>query len=245
MPAQKLRRSSDLSRNLINDIIAARPRSGVLRSRSKIDQFLAQYFANVPVDDMAGRPPRIMGLAAVSHLEFAKTRKPGEVRLRIFNPTEKQDGYDSKYTIIEMVNDNMPFLVDSVSAAIAHQDLAVNMTIHPVLRVRRDARGRLLEVLERNATDGIAESYVRFSVDREPDLHHLKVLEQEILKVLADVRSAVRDWRAMRARMLDASESLGKTKQGADPELLQESEALLRWMADDPPMIGISRLSRT
>ncbi|HSD68267.1 MAG TPA: NAD-glutamate dehydrogenase [Woeseiaceae bacterium] len=233
MPAQKHRRSGDLSQNLIDDIIAARPASSVLRNRAKINQFLSQYFANVPVDDMVGKPPKIMGLAAVSHLEFARTRKSGEVKLRIFNPTEKLDGYDSKYTIVEMVNDNMPFLVDSVSAAIAHQDLAVHMTIHPVLRVRRDARGRLLEVLERNATGGIAESYVRFSVDREPDLHHLKVLEQEVLKVLTDVRSAVRDWPDMRARMLEASRSLGKERHGADPELLQESEALLRWMADD------------
>ncbi|MCI0516225.1 MAG: NAD-glutamate dehydrogenase [Woeseiaceae bacterium] len=233
MPAQKHRRSSDLPQNLIDDIIAARPASSVLRNRAKINQFLSQYFANVPVDDMVGKPPKIMGLAAVSHLEFARTRKSGEVKLRIFNPTEKVDGYDSKYTIVEMVNDNMPFLVDSVSAAIAHQDLAVHMTIHPVLRVRRDARGKLLEVLERNATGGIAESYVRFSVDREPDLHHLKVLEQEVLKVLADVRSAVRDWPDMRARMLESSTSLGKERHGADPELLQESEALLRWMADD------------
>ncbi len=233
MPAQIHRRTGDTSNPIIDDIIAARPTSSLLRNRTKINQYLSQYFANVPVDDMVGKPPKIMGMAAVSHLEFAKMRQPGEVRLRIFNPTEKQDGYDSKFTIVETVNDNMPFLVDSVAAAIAHQDLAVHMTIHPVLRVRRDARGKLLEVLERNATDGLVESYVRFAVDREPELHHLKVLEQEILKVLADVRSAVRDWPEMRDKMLDASTSLSKGPHGADPELLQESEALLRWMADD------------
>jgi glutamate dehydrogenase len=222
-----------MSNTIIDDIIAARPSSGLLRNRDKINQFLAHYFANVPVEDMTGKSPKIMGMAAVSHLEFATARKPGEVRLRIFNPVEEKDGYDSKFTIVEMINDNMPFLVDSVAAAIAHQDLAVHMTIHPVLRVRRDARGKLLEVLERNAGDGQTESYVRFAVDREPDLHHLKVLEQEILKVLSDVRSAVRDWPAIRGNMLDASASLSDGPEGADSELLQESEALLRWMADD------------
>jgi glutamate dehydrogenase len=101
------------------------------------------------------------------------------------------------------------------------------MTIHPVFRVRRDARGKLLEVLERTGTGGLVESYVRFAVDREPDLHHLKVLEQEIVKVLSDVRSAVRDWPEMRSKMLDASTSLSKGPHGADPSCWK-SEALLR-----------------
>jgi glutamate dehydrogenase len=231
--AQKLRRASDISNTVIDEITAARPNSKHLRSRAKVNFFLSRYFANVPVDDMIGKSPKIMGQAAISHLEFANMRKPGEVRLRIYNPTEKQDGYDSRFTILEMVNDNMPFLVDSVSAAITHQELAVHMTIHPVLRVLRDANGKLLDILERDATDGQTESYIRLAVDREPDTHHLKILEQEILKVLSDVRSAVRDWPAMRGKMLEASAALGKDTQGADADLLEESAALLRWMADD------------
>ena len=233
MPAQKLRRASDISSVVTDKILAAKPASKVLRERKKINFFLARYFANVPADDMVGTPPQIMGKAAISHLEFAKVRNPGDVCLRIYNPKEKQDGYDSRFTIIEMVNDNMPFLVDSVSAAIAHQELAVHMTIHPVLRVRRDDKGKLLDVIDRNASGGIIESYVRFAIDREPDEHRLRILEQEILKVLSDVRAAVRDWRAMRDKMLEAAADLKIGPSGADPELRDESEALLRWMADD------------
>jgi glutamate dehydrogenase len=228
-----MRRASDISSTVIDEIIAAKPASKLLRDRKKINFFLERYFANVPADDMVGKSPEIMGRAAISHLEFAKQRKPGEVRLRLYNPREKQDGYDSRFTIVEMVNDNMPFLVDSVSSAIAHQELAVHMTIHPVLRVLRDEDGNLLDIVNRNAEGGQVESYVRFAIDREPDAHHLKILEQEILKVLADVRSAVRDWREMRDKMLEASKSLSSGIQGADPELRDESAALLRWMADD------------
>jgi glutamate dehydrogenase len=148
---QKLRRASDISNAVFEKIIAAKPASKLLPDRKKINFFLKHYFANVPVDDMVGKSPEIMGRAAISHLEFAKVRKPGEVRLRLYNPKEKRDGYDSRFTIVEMVNDNMPFLVDSVSSAIGHQDLAVHMTIHPVLRVTRDANGNLLEVVDRNS----------------------------------------------------------------------------------------------
>jgi len=232
--SQQQRRASDISHNLIRQIVAARPQSRLLHDRKKINFFLRRYFGDVPVEDMEGRSPKIMGQAAISHLEFGKIRKKGEVKLRIFNPSEEQHGYDSRYTIIEMVNDDMPFLVDSVSAAINRHQLAVNMTVHPIYRVKRDANGRIKSISESGrGSDGRLESYIRFAVDREPDQQHLKLLEHEILKVLADVRLAVRDWRQMRGKMLEASGSLRKGPSGADPELREESEQLLRWMVDD------------
>ena len=235
MSREQHRRASDISQAIISRIVAARPQSRLLKDRKKINFFLRRYFGDVPVEDLQGRSPQIMGRAAISHLEFAKIRKPRQVKLRIFNPSEKEHGYDSRYTIIEMVNDDMPFLVDSVSAAIGRHQLAVNMTVHPIFRVKRDANGRIKDIAEpgRGSDDGQIESYIRFAVDRERDQQHLDLLEHEIIKVLADVRVAVRDWRKMRGKMLEASGSLRKGPNGADPELRQESEHLLRWMADD------------
>lgn len=233
MSRKQLRRSSDLSERLIDEIIATRPETGALSSREQIDHFLRQYFGNVPVEDMQGRSPDKLGQAAMSHLEFAAVRKTGEPRLRIFNPQEKQHGYQSAFTIIEMVNDNMPFLVDSVAAAIDRQNLTVHMTIHPVLRVRRDARAKLVEILPRASEDGQSESFIRFVIDREPDAQQRSVLEHEIAKVLGDVRVAVRDWRKMRKKMLDARATIDRGPPGADDELRRESKELLKWMADD------------
>ena len=232
MPRKQFRRSSDISERLIDEIIASAPRSTTIPEKKRIELFLRQYFDNVPVEDMQGRSALIMAQAAVSHLEFAAVRKPGQPLLRIFNPSTK-GGYQSSYTIIEMVNDDMPFLVDSVSAAIDRQDLTVHTTIHPVLRVKRDAKGKLRDILRRSDTEGKFESYIRFAIDREPDQQHLKVLEHEISKVLADVRVAVRDWRKMRQKMLDARATIDDRPPGADEELRRESKALLKWMADE------------
>ena len=231
--SRQQRRASDISDNLISKIIAARPPCRLLGERKKINFYLRRYFADVPGEDMEGKSPKIMGQAAISHLEFARIRKPGEAKLRIFNPSQKEHGYDSRYTIIEMVNDDMPFLVDSVSAAITRQQLAVHMTVHPIFRVNRDGRGRIKDVGDPGHGEGPVESYVRFAVDREPDQQHLNLLDHEIHKVLTDVRLAVRDWRSMRGKMLEASASLRRGPDGADPELRQESEELLRWMSDD------------
>jgi glutamate dehydrogenase len=230
---QQQRRSSDISDRLIDAIVATKPRSKSLKAGKNTHQFIRQYFADVPHEDMQNRSPIIMGQAAVSHLEFARVRKPKQALLRIFNPNQKQHGYQSAFTIIEMVNDNMPFLVDSVSAAINRQNLAIHMTVHPVLRVHRDARGRLQSVSTVNDESGQAESYVRFVIDRESDQNHLNVLEHEISKVLADVRVSVRDWRKMRDKMLEAAASLDRGPIGADTAMRVETDALLQWMADD------------
>ena len=171
MSKQQHRRSSDITDRLIGEIVAAKPASKTLKNRKDIDSYLRKYFSNVPYEDMAGRSPKIMGQAALAHLENARVRKPGKPILRIFNPTNKQHGYQSAFTIVEMVNDDMPFLVDSVSAAINRHGLAIHMTVHPIYRVQRDNRGRLSRIEKPGSTSGHDESYVRFVVDREADKH--------------------------------------------------------------------------
>ena len=231
MSKQPHRRSSDITEHLVGEIVAAKPASDTLKNRKDIDSYLLKYFSAVPFEDMAGRSPKIMGRAALAHLEFARVRKPGQPKLRLFNPSEKQHGYVSAFTIIELVNDDMPFLVDSVSAAINRHGLAIHMTVHPIFRVTRDARGRLTCLEEPGGRSGREESYIRFVVDREADQHSLELLEHEITKVLADVRVAVRDWRKIRDKILEAASTLNHGP--ADAALRMESDALLRWLAED------------
>ncbi len=175
----------------------------------------------------------IMGLAAASHLDFAKVRKPGKPLLRIFNPDEKTHGYSSPYTIIEMVNDDMPFLVNSVGAAINRFGLTVHITVHPVIRVLRDDSGHLTGIAPADSDTGQRESYIRFAIDHETDPQLLKQLEAEIKNVLSDIRFAVRDWRKMRRRMIEAIELVDRGPPRVDEKLRDESKEFLRWLADD------------
>ncbi len=233
MSKQPQRRVSDLTEHLLEQIIASRPRSKALSERKQINAWLRKYYGNVPVEDLQERSVSIMGQAALAHLDFARQRKPGQSLLRIFNPTSKEHGYDSAYTIVEMVNDDMPFLVDSVSAAISRSELTIHMTVHPVMRISRTPSGRLKTVHEQASESGEAESFVRFAIDRESDTQQLRILEHEIMRVLADVRAAVRDWSEMRDKMRDAQKLLDNGPNGADEEVREESRQLLAWMADD------------
>ena len=218
---------------IVEKIVSSRVSAACLKKPRHVRLFLQQYFADVPVEDMQGRSEPVMARVALDHLDFAARRRKGQALIRIFNANKKEHGYESAYTFIEMVNDDMAFLVDSVAAAINRHNMAVHITVHPIISVKRDGRGRLTEITGPDDEDAVSESFIRFAIDRETDENELKILHQEITKVLADVRLAVRDWAKMRQRMSETRELLKYGPKGVDPLLRSESQALLDWMVDE------------
>ena len=229
----ELRRGSDLKTHIVKTIISSGAKSKTLSSRKQVQRFLTLYFADVPVEDLQGRSEQIMARVALDHLTFGKTRRKGRPLIRIFNPTQAQHGYKSNYTFIEIVNDDMPFLVNSVSAAVNRQGMAVHITVHPIIPVQRDTRGRIESIVKPGDRESKMESFIRLAIDRETDPQQLKLLQREISKVLADVRAAVRDWQKMKLKMVETRGLLEFGPAGADETLRSESQALLDWMVDE------------
>ncbi|MDH3274582.1 MAG: NAD-glutamate dehydrogenase [Gammaproteobacteria bacterium] len=233
MTRQELRRGSDRKKRIVQRILASRVQSEVLATKQQRSLFLEQYFANIPVEDLEGREEGKMAQAALDHLGFGAKRAKNKPLLRIFNPTEKEHGYVSTFTIIEMVNDDMPFLVDSISAAIGRLEMSVHITVHPIIAVLRDSRGNLKAIAKPGQDTGHSESYIRLAVDRETDPDRLDIIVQEITTVLADVRLAVRDWKKMLAKMLEARQSLQTAPRGVDTALHEENQTFLEWLVDE------------
>src|SRR6266542_4640543 len=111
--------------------------------RAVVEEFTARYFQDVEAEDLAERQPADLYGAALSHWNFARKRDPGSARIRVFNPTLEEHGWQSTHTIIEIVNDDMPFLVDSVTMEVNRHGLTMHLIIHPVLLARRRADGTL------------------------------------------------------------------------------------------------------
>ena len=151
------------------------------------------------------RAPGILGeldlyAAALAHWNFLKRRLPGEVKVHVYTPTLEEHGWQSAHSVVEIVTDDMPFLVDSV--AMAHTPgSAIHVFAHPVVKVRRDDEGRLLELLPREA-EGLAESLIHVEVDRQAE-QASSTAHDGLRHVLADVCAAVEDWPAMRERQGD------------------------------------------
>ncbi|MEO5608158.1 MAG: hypothetical protein ABIQ61_00735, partial [Ornithinibacter sp.] len=93
--------------------------------------FVHRYFKHVPIDELTSRDPDIYAGAARSHLELARTRSPGVSNVRVYNPSTEADGWTNARTIIQIVTDDMPFLVDSVTGSLVEAGVDIHLVVHP------------------------------------------------------------------------------------------------------------------
>ncbi|MBF0333680.1 MAG: NAD-glutamate dehydrogenase [Alphaproteobacteria bacterium] len=195
------------------------------------ETFIRQYFANVAPEDVVGRDVETLYGSAMALLSLARRRKPGEVRVRVYTPLIEEHGWSSDHSIVELINDDMPFLVDSVTAELIRQDIAVHLVIHPILAARRDPAGHLVSIEPPGQGRGPLESMMHVEIDQRRDPRALDLLAERLQAVLADVRLAVADWRAMRERLREAIAELDHAPVPADE--IAEYRDFLRWLHDD------------
>lgn len=199
-----------------------------------LDTFSREYFRQVDVEDLDERTPEDLLGALLSHWQFASQRQPGAPKVRVFSPSPGADGWGSRHSIVQVVNDDMPFLVDSISLEIARQGLALHLIVHPIFAVQRDARGVLQSVAPRSAAPELPrESWMYIEVDRIVDAEQRAALTHGIERVLADVRASVVDWKPMLARLHEARDELKSPPSGVAAEEAAESRAFLQWLAEE------------
>ncbi|HEX6461619.1 MAG TPA: NAD-glutamate dehydrogenase [Thermoleophilaceae bacterium] len=196
------------------------------------EAFVRQYYRWVSPDDLEERSTADLFGASLAHFRLMRKRAPHEPNLRIYNPSLGEDGWESTHTVVEIVTDDMPFLIDSVGMELNRRGFGVHMIIHPVLLVRRDGSGELAGILEPHASDtegAIAESVIHVEVARHTDDDELDELHTHVDRVLNEVRAAVEDWQPMRAKALEIAAEL----QNSDDPDAPEVSAFLEWLADD------------
>jgi glutamate dehydrogenase len=225
VPASRLR--------LIEAIVRAAHGGVPGADRALTEEFVRRYFRGVANEDLVDRGATDLAAAALAHLRGALTRRAGQPSVRVFNPEPARDGFSSPHTVVMVVCDDMPFLVDSMSIAASQAGLAVHLIVHPVIEVQRDGRGHLRRILEAGSPGGRPESWQLLEVDRETDPARLAAFESRLRAVLDDVRVAVADWAEMRrgARVLAAS--LEALSLPLPPSEVVEARALLEWMEDN------------
>ncbi|HML10923.1 MAG TPA: NAD-glutamate dehydrogenase [Stellaceae bacterium] len=197
--------------------------------------FLDVLYEHAPPADIVMRAPEDLAGGALALWRFGASRAAGAARVRVYNPAPSRDGWSSPHTIVEIVNDDMPFLVDSVSAAINDSGRPVRLVIHPVVAVSRDAAGKLVGV---GVAGGARESWMQIEIARERAAAARDALAASLVGVLGDVRAAVSDWSRMRAALERLSTGVERGASSLPPVGIDEGEidegaAFLRWLADD------------
>ena len=201
-----------------------------------IKNFVRQYYLSVSAEDLATRSMLDLYGAVVSHWHYIYHHKPGEPKVRAFNPQLEKDGWQSTHTIIEISFDDMPFLVDSVSIALHRMNLNIHLIIHMgSLKLYRDAAGIVLKIADKDCTDPnvISEAAIYIEVDRQSDPEILTLIEKELKKVLLEVQTVVKDWPKMRDTARAIIENLWDAATVVDKKELDESVTFLRWITED------------
>jgi glutamate dehydrogenase len=222
------------ARQEIIDRIAARARRAGRRSTPvPADRFARCFYNGVSELDLVQRGDSDLAGAALAQLTMGRVRRPGRPIVRVFNPDAARDGFSSSHTVIAVITDDMPFLVDSLGIVCTQERLAIHLIAHPVFGVVRDRRGRLTDLLLGNAPPGARlESWQLIEVDRENDPKRLGALEKRIRATLDDVRCATADWQRMRKAAREVAVELGQRRARLHANEFGEAKALLEWMAD-------------
>ena len=208
-----------------------------------IADFIHRYYADAALDDLESLRVEDLAGAAQAHWRLAARRPAGAPLVRVSNPASGTDGWQSPHTVVEIVSDDMPFVVDSITVELERHGLAVQLVVHPVVVVRRDDNGNLIGLAtETDATGGaeleIPESFLHVEVERTTDPGELAALHDDILRVLGDVETATSDWKPMLEKVDEVAAALEREPlpTGSGEHQTRERDAaiaLLRWMADD------------
>ncbi len=210
-------------------------KSKAVQDATQINKFIQQFYSTAALDDLHAHDINDLYGSAIAFWNFIRQRKVKERKIRIYNPDYERDGWQSTHTILEIVLDDMPFIVDSVLMEINKLGLTSHFIIHlGGVKVRRKAN-KITEILPIDhelEKDIRSEALVYIEITRQTDPDTLEKIVTNLQHSLNDVEMAVRDWQEMRKQVTISIKELDKIKVKLDPDELSESKDFLRWIED-------------
>ncbi|HEX6471050.1 MAG TPA: NAD-glutamate dehydrogenase [Streptosporangiaceae bacterium] len=195
--------------------------------------YLRHYYQHVAPEDLLDRDPADIYGPAIAHRSLGAERPQGRAKVRVFTPTVEDHGWDSGRTVVQVVTDDMPYLVDSVTMELSRHGLTAHLIVHPQLGVTRDVAGHLKAIVgAKDTPEDIDESWMYIEVGRTTDRELIGELERDLQRVLQDVRAAVEDEPKMRALAGAVAGELTEQPPPLPEKEIDETIELLDWLAD-------------
>lgn len=192
----------------------------------QISSFARQYYQISTYEELSERSPDNLYGATIASWEFLQKLPDNQPKIRVYNPDLEQHGWRAQHTVIEILQPDIPFLVDSIRMELNRRDRVIHTIHNAILRVERDAQGNLQNLVNESSDASQYESSIYLEVDRTSDSQELKVIHTAIQKVLEQVHIAVADFEAMQNQARAMQDELhGDTTS-------QVSE-FLSWMLND------------
>ena len=203
--------------------------------------FVAGLFARAVPEDLMRYGPREVATLAADAWALMSVRQPGAPRMRFASPAASGgQARLNTVSVLEIVNDDMPFLLDSVMAALNERGVEIHFVVHPIFSVERNEGGRLAAFRgTQPATGALRESFIHIHTERLDERRRADIAAA-LERTLGDVRLCVEDWRAMLARVGEVIAELKNNPPPLPVAEIAEAVQFLEWLvADNFTFLGI------
>ena len=197
--------------------------------------FTALLLGRTASEDLVGYEAVELAALTREAWAFLSVRQPGVPKIRVEFPRASDGEHLKLVSVIEIVNDDMPFLVDSVMAELTERGLATRLVAHPILAVERDKAGKLSAPPSESANKKgePRESFIHIHVERIEDAARRAEIVAALEQVLAEVRRCVQDWRPMVHRVNEVIADLKANPPPVPVDDVAEAVQFLEWLAAD------------
>jgi glutamate dehydrogenase len=209
------------------------PRHASVRHRQLAARLLRSWRTSLPQGEWRAAGAASLRAAAESQVQFGARRSSRQTLLRVYSPP-LDAAAGASYSVVELVVDDMPFIVDTLNLALGDAGYGVQLNVRPILGAVRGANGRLLHFRERRGRKApTSESWQYLRIDRVPSAQECSALRRRLAAVLRDVRLACEGWQPMRKAALAVREQLLRQPPPFPATMVAESAALIAYMEDN------------
>lgn len=230
--------SFEKEKNLILDEIVSRIQKELPEKQAVLcSEFVRQFYITMSLDDLKESKIDDLYSQAVNFWELIEVRASREIKFKIYNPNNEQYDPERSYTVIELICDDMSFLVDSLRIVLKRMDISLILTIHMGgIHLLRDKHFHVTDILPRHdapVVGSMIEAPILMQIARQTDPLVIKQLENQIQQVLTENRAVIEDWTAMRKAVCAIAEELKEcAPKSIRREDIEETYAFLHWLED-------------
>jgi glutamate dehydrogenase len=217
----------------LHPLIVQAQKSLPSKTPAREKDFVAKFFANASGEDLETMDVITLQRTARHHWDMMHARKKNKAQIRVHSPSLTKGGWPLNRTIIDFVDDDMAFQIDSITAELTRRGYVVHLMIHPVLYVARDKSGAITDIFGENKEGASAQSHIHIELNRTLPLSECEALQKSLQQIIADVRHATRDWLAMREKLRLCEADLSNAPANFADDEIEEYQAFLEYLYKD------------
>lgn len=199
--------------------------------------FIDQLFSSSFVEEFEGRRISDMLGLVMSAWKFASEHKCSKAKVDVFNPNLEDHNWQSPHTVLVVLLENMPFIVDSIRLTLSNRMVKIHSIQYASIKCSRNKAGHIEKIGSHTAKsdEGMSEQALIFiEVDKHSDSASKQSLCKAINAVMNDVAGMVGDYENMLHKKRSILEALGeKNYKALDSSVIDEGREFLRWMGDE------------